>query len=198
MKKRIKNIAFIVAMLTSIMSYANTSFSVHTEKVSTVVTLTNVKKGHELLIKDTNLLVLYRESISKNGTYSKGFDLTALPDGDYYFELEKDVKIEIMPFTVLLNQVTFTKEKDITIYKPTVRIVANKLYVSRLSFEAQPMKIDIYYEETFGDNTALLFSEKIENTKVIGRIYEISHHKKGEYTLIFKTQGREFTERIKF
>jgi hypothetical protein len=198
MKKRIKNIAFVVAMLTSMMSYANTSYSLNTEKASTILTLTNVKKGHELLIKDTNLLVLYRESITKSGTYSKGFDLTALPDGDYYFELEKDVKIEITPFTVLLNQVTFVKEKEVTIYKPIVRIVDNKLFVSRLSFESQPMKVQIYYEEDFENNTSLIFSENIQNTKVVGRIYELSKQKKGDYTIVFKTQGRQFTERIKF
>jgi hypothetical protein len=198
MKKRIKNIAFVVAMLTSMMSYANTNYSLNTEKASTILTLTNVKKGHELLIKDTNLLVLYRESITKSGTYSKGFDLTALPDGDYYFELEKDVKIEITPFTVLLNQVTFVKEKEVTIYKPIVRIVDNKLFVSRLSFESQPMKVQIYYEEDFENNTSLIFSENIQNTKIVGRIYELSKQKKGDYTIVFKTQGRQFTERIKF
>jgi len=199
MKKRIKNIVCIVAIVVSMMSYANTSTSsFEKEKVKTVLTLSDVKKGHELLIKDTNLLVLYRESITKNGTYSKGFDLTALPDGEYYFELDKDVQIIMMPFTVEANQVVFNKEKEVTIYKPTVRVVDHKLFVSRLSFETQPMEVEIYYEAPFGAHTDLIFSEKIENTKIIERIYELSKQKKGDYTIIFKTQGRSFSKRLKF
>ncbi len=197
MKNNIKNIVCIVVMAVGMMSYANNSFSFKTEKIKTVLTLTDVKKGHELLIKDTNLLVLYRESITKDGTYSKGFDLTALPDGDYYFELEKDVKIVIMPFTVEANQVVFAKEKEITIYKPTVRVVAHKLFVSRLSFDIQPMEVEIYYEAPFEEHTDLIFSEKIENTKIVERIYELSKQKKGVYTIVFKTQGRLFREHIK-
>lgn len=185
-------------MIVSMASYANTDYSLSAKKGSTVLSLTNVKKGHELLIKDTNLLVLYRETIQKSGNYSKGFDLTALPDGNYFFELVKDVKIVIIPFVVASNQVTFDKENETIIYKPTVRTIDHKLYVSRLSFEAQPMTVEIYFEEAFTDNTSLIFSEDIEKTKIASRIYELSKKKKGDYTIVFKTQGRRFTEHIKF
>ena len=60
------------------------------------------------------------------------------------------------------------------------------------------MKIEIYYREVIGNSSDLLFSEKIENTKVISRIYELSKEKKGSYTVVFTTEGREFTEKIKF
>jgi len=198
MKKSIKNIVCILVMIISITSYANSDYSVNTKKGSTVLTLTNVKKGHQLIIKDTNFLVLYRELIAQNGSYSKGFDLTNLPDGNYYFELDKDVKIVNIPFTVIANKVKFEKEKETIIYKPTIRVADDKLYVSRLSLEAQPLKIEIYYRETFGDTANLLFSEDIENTKVVSRIYELSKKKKGKYTVVFTTQGREFTEKFKF
>ncbi|WP_046755954.1 hypothetical protein [Kordia jejudonensis] len=198
MKKSIKNIVSILLMIVSMASYANSDYSLHTKKGSTVLTLPNVKKGHQLLIKDTNFLVLYREAITQNGDYSKGFDLTNLPDGSYYFELEKDVKIVTIPFSVTDNTVKFDKEKETILYKPTVRLLGNKLCVSRLSLEAQPMKIELFYTGSLANNKALLFSEEIENTKIISRIYELSKEKKGKYTVIFTTQGRAFTEKINF
>ncbi|WP_430410734.1 hypothetical protein [Kordia sp.] len=198
MKKSIKNIVCILLMIVSITSYANSDYTLHTRKGSTVLTLANVKKGHQLLIKDTNFLVLYREAIAQNGNYSKGFDLTSLPDGSYYFELEKDVEILTIPFAVVANKVTFDKEKEKTIYKPTIRVVDDKLCISRLSLESQPMKVEIYYREVIGDNTALLLSEDIENTKIISRIYELSKERKGKYTIVFTTHEREFTEEIRF
>ncbi|QHI37319.1 hypothetical protein IMCC3317_26980 [Kordia antarctica] len=198
MKKRIKNVVFIVAMLASVMSYASADYALNTKKISTILTLTNVKKGQKLVIKDADLSIIYKELIANDGIFSKGYDLTALPDGKYFFELEKDVEIVIMPFTVVSNEVKFEKEKEAFIYKPTVRTVDNIVYVSRLSLDTQPLKIKIYYRESFGDTTTLVFSEEIKNTKIIERIYELSKLKKGDYTIVFKTQNREFTERIKF
>ncbi|WP_420571421.1 hypothetical protein [Kordia sp.] len=198
MKKRMNNMVLILMMTISVMSYANSVYSLDTKKGNTVLTLNNVKEGHELIIKDTNLLVLYRESIQQNGTYKKGFDLTALPDGDYYFELDKDVEIVIIPFKVTSNTVVFDKEKESIIYKPTVRVDDNHLFVSRLSLDVQPLKIKIYYRESFTHENSMIFSEEIENTKIVERIYELSKQKKGEYTVMFESQGRSFTERIKF
>ena len=40
-----------------------------------------------LSIVDMQGLALYKEAIEQNGFYSKGFDLTTLPKGDYFFEL---------------------------------------------------------------------------------------------------------------
>lgn len=198
MKKRMNKIVLILMMTISVMSYANSMYAVKTTKTNTVLTLNNVKKGNELIIKDTNLLVLYRESIKENGTYKKGFDLTALPDGNYYFELDKDVEIIMIPFKVVSNTVTFDKQKESVIYKPTVRVDDNHVFVSRLSLEAEPLKIKMYYRESQNYDTSMILSEEIENTKIVERIYELSKEKTGEYTIVFESQGRSFTEKIKF
>lgn len=197
MRKKINNIVCIAIMFASILSYANSDYSLNTGKGSSVLTLKEVKKGQQLLIKDANLSILYRESITHNGTYTKGFDLTSLPDGTYYFELDKDLEIVTIPFTITSNEVQFEKEKETVIYKPTVRVVDNKLFVSRLSLEKESLKVKIYYEKAFEGNSILVFSENIEGTKIASRIYELSKKKKGDYTIVFTTQGREFTKRIK-
>ena len=44
----------------------------------------------------------------------------------------------------------------------------------------------------------MILSEEIENTKIVERIYELSKEKTGEYTIVFESQGRSFTEKIKF
>ncbi|MGH1387293.1 hypothetical protein [Kordia sp.] len=198
MKKRMNHIVCMIMMIVSMLSYANPTYSLDTHKESTILTFNNVKKGHQLVIKDTNLLILYKEAIQKNGRYSKGFDLTALPDGTYYFELEKDVEIVVIPFTVVANKVTFDKEKETIVYKPTVRLEENHLFVSRLSLDTQPLSIKIYYRDSLGKGTDLIFSEKIKNTKIVERIYELSKEKKGKYTIVFTSKGREFEEHIKF
>jgi len=196
MRKRMNQIVCMVLMIVAMQSYANRKYSLDIYKESTVITFNNVKKGHQLVIKDANLLVVYKESIQKSGNYSKGFDLTALPDGDYYVELDKDIQIVIIPFTVASNIVTFKKENETVIYKPTVRLEDNHIFVSRLSMDVAPLNIKLYYTESFQQGRELLFSEEIENTKIVERVFELSKEKRGSYTIIFETQGRTFTERI--
>ena len=198
MKKRMNKIVCMVMMTVTMLSYANRTYSLDTHKEGTIITFENVKKGHQLVIKDANLLVVYKESIKKDGDYARGFDLTALPDGDYYVELNKDVQIVINPFTVASGIVTFDKEKETVIYKPSVRLEDNYLFVSRLSLDVQPLAMKIYYSKSAYNDRELIFSEEIEDTKIVKRIFELSKEKKGKYTVVFETQGRTFTEKIKF
>jgi len=146
-----------------------------------------------LSIKDGGGIVLYKESIVKKGDYSKGFDLTSLPNGEYYFELDTELEIVIIPFTVVSNQVVFKKEQKSTIFKPFVRVKDDMVFVSRVSYEKSPIEYNIYY----ADNYDLVLSEKVDSEKHIKKIYDFSKAKKGNYLFVFKSNGRRFTKTIK-
>jgi len=177
------------------LSFANTEIKTNKEKEPkvTVISFKEVKLGSKLSIKDMNGIVLYKESIRKSGDYSKGFDLTSLPNGDYIFELDTKLKITIIPFNVVSNQVTFKKEEESTIYKPYIRVKDFRVYVSRLSFEKSPIEYKIYFK----DNNELVLSEKFENESQVKRIYDFSTSKKGNYVFVFKSNGRTFTQTVK-
>ena len=193
MKTRINYIVCILLMLISVQSFAHNA-----TETNLVVTFENVKKGHQLVIKDANLLVVYKEAIQKDGNYRKGFDLTALPDGEYTVELDKDVQIVIIPFTVSSNTVTFQKENETVVYKPMVRLDGNHLFVSRLSLDVQPLQIKLYYTESIQQGRTLIYKEDIKNTKIVERVLQLSKEKKGTYVVTFESQGRTFTEYVNF
>ena len=112
-----KNLArksLVVIMLTmSLSTQANEvdMTSKEKERIVTKLHLDNVKQGSVLTIIDRNGLVLYNEAIKKSGDYSKGFDLTTLPDGEYFFELDSDLKIIVIPFNVKSNEIINTQNK---------------------------------------------------------------------------------------
>lgn len=193
MKTRINYIVCILLMLISVQSFAHNA-----TETNLVVTFENVKKGHQLVIKDANLLVVYKEAIQKDGNYRKGFDLTALPDGEYTVELDKDVQIVIIPFTVSSNTVTFQKENETVVYKPMVRLDGNHLFVSRLSLDVQPLQMKLYYTESIQQGRTLIYKEDIKNTKIVERVLQLSKEKKGTYVVTFESQGRTFTEYVNF
>ena len=62
--------------------------------------------------------------------YNKGFDLTSLPNGEYYFELDKDIEVQVIPFQVKMNKVEFLKEKETKFFKPIIRFKDNKILLT--------------------------------------------------------------------
>ena len=159
----------------------------------TSISFDKVKKGSMLSIKDTKGIVLYKEPIVKSGDYSKGFDLTSLPNGDYYFELDKELEILVIPFNVVSNQVAFKKEGKSRIFKPYIRVKGDKVYVSRTSLDKSPIEYSIYYV----DNYDLVLKEKENTDTYLRKVYDFSKAKKGEYVFVFKYNGRTQSKTVK-
>ena len=195
MKNLTKKSLLFLVLFASMMTYANNEITTVKERESkvTIVSFKKLKQGSKLSIKDVNGIVLYKESIIKAGDYSKGFDLTSLPNGDYVFELDTELKITIIPFNVVSNQVAFKKEEKSTVYKPFVRVKGDRVYVSRLSFEEDSIECKIYFE----DNYELVLAEKFEKESQLKRIYDFSTAENGNYVFVFKSNGRTFTKIVK-
>jgi len=194
MKKVIKKGLVLVVMFATMVSNANEFTYLTKERDSKVTnfTINNLVEGSMLLIKDSNGLILYKELIEQSGDYSKGFDLTSLPDGEYYFEVDKDVDVRIIPFEVIANKVEFKKDEEYKIFKPVVYVKGKNVYVTRMSLIKNPIEIKVYDED---DN--MVFSEKIEEATSLGKIYDFSKVKKRNFTVVFKSEGRFFKNSIK-
>tara|TARA_R110001592_G_scaffold53653_2_gene164550 strand:- start:6139 stop:6798 length:660 start_codon:yes stop_codon:yes gene_type:complete len=200
MKKVIKKSILMGVMLTTLLSNATnegSSFIPKKEKdiSRTMVTINDVKKGQKLVIKDVNGFVLYKELLKEAGIYTKTFDLTELPDGDYVFELDKDLQIKTIPFSVFSNEVTFDKEKETTIYKPYIRLKDNYIYINKLALNEAPLDVKIYYS---GDSNTgyneLIYSETIKNTKSIGKVYKLLKDAPGKYSVELSSDNRTYQE----
>ncbi|WP_452230676.1 hypothetical protein [Lacinutrix sp. MEBiC02404] len=199
MKKLMKSTLVLVVLFTTLLANANAPLNSLKDAKRTTLTLNDVKKGDELLIKNTYGIILYNEFIQNSGDYTKGFDLTELPNGDYFFELNKDFKIVIIPFQVSNNIVVFKKEKESIIFKPHVRNKKNKVYISKLSLNQEPLDINVYYEDAEGDIFNLIYSETImDDSKNISRVLSLDQKLKGTYKIVTKTEGRTFVDYIQF
>ncbi len=199
MKNLIRKTVLIVAMAVTLLGNANEGLSFvekDGEIKKTVLKIDHVKPGQLLSIIDVNGLIIYKEHIKISGVYNKYFDLTALPDGYYFFEINKGVEIRKIPFSVNLNNVSFNKENESIIYKPIVRVKENSLFITRLSLQEEPLEIEVYYEDEYS-NFNLIYSETVENTKILNRIYTLDAEEKGNYKLVFKSSDRLFVEKIK-
>ncbi len=195
MKKLTRKGLIALALSASLMGFANDLKTTSKEKESNVTSLNfaKVSQGSMLFIKDDKGLVLYKESIVTSGAYSKGFDLTSLPNGEYFFELDSELEVVVIPFDVEGSVVNFKKEEKNTIFKPVIRVKDDIVYVSRTSYEEAPLEYKIY----FAQNSDVILSEKFENESVVERIYDFSQAEKGEYLFVFKSNGRRYVKSIK-
>lgn len=188
----------MVAMLTTLLSFASDVklFTIKNEAEKTELTLLKVKKGNLLSIKNNNGIVVFKESLKENDSYKKEFDLTVLPDGAYVFELDKGLTINIIPFNVKNNLVTFNKKKETTIYKPLVRVKDDTVYISKLALNGAPLKLEVYFTRFNSDNVELMFKKTLEDPEIIKGIYKLSGLGLGTYKIKMFTEGRTFTEYI--
>jgi len=191
MKKVLKTSLLVVVMFSTIISYSNEFSTTTNDKKENITNLTfkNVKQGSVVQIKDQNGLLLYKELIEKSGNYSKGFDLTKLPNGDYYFELDKELEIRVIPFQVKFNIVTFAKNEEQVINKPFVRINGNNVFVTKLTLEQKPLKIKIYNQDS-----NLVFEETLDESQVLKRKYDFSIAERGAYRMVLLTDGRKYSK----
>jgi len=195
MKNLAKMSLVVIMSMMSLASYANETDMIIKEKEGTITNLhlDKVKQGSVLSIIDRNGLILYNEAIERSGDYSKGFDLTTLPDGDYVFELDSELKIMVIPFKVKSKEVIFDKEAEKLIYKPVIRTKGQMVFVSKIAIDESPISYKIY----FAENHDLVHAEKFQASDDIKKVYDFSASKKGNYLFVFESNGRTFTKAVK-
>ncbi|WP_299047305.1 hypothetical protein [uncultured Polaribacter sp.] len=189
MRSTVKATVVLVLMFGTLLSYATEitkPIKVSGKKVK--VEFNSVKIGQALTIKDENGITIYKQNIQETGDYSKIFDLTALKDGYYTTELEKDFEIIVKKIKVEKGSVTLFDNSTTKIFKPVIRNDENLLLISRVSFTKQPLKVSLYYKDE------LILSETLKGKELIERAYRLSQSEKGNYKIVISTDNRMYTE----
>ncbi|MGB5420168.1 hypothetical protein [Algibacter sp.] len=189
MKNTIRNTKkgiLMVALLATVTGFANNA---KRDAKKTAVVIENVKEGNLLTLKDVYGITLYKEAIATNGIYKKGFDLSELPNGDYLFELEKDLEIKTIPFTVSSNKVSFNKTDESTYFKPYVREANGLVYVSKLNPSSADTTIKVYAIDIYGESR-LSFTEVVENSQIVEKVFKLE---KGNYKIEIHSDNKEYT-----
>ncbi len=195
MKNLARKSLVAIGLMMSLSIFANEKEVTLKEKDNNVtkVRFENVQKGSTLTIIDQYGMVLYNEAILENGSYSKGFDLTTLPNGEYFFELSSELKIVVVPFNVKSNVVVFDKESEESIYKPVIRTKEDMVYVSRPSIDNTSLSYKIFYAA----NDELVESENFEEMEEVKKVYDFSNAERGTYVFVFESKGRVYSKTVK-
>lgn len=193
MKKMIATLLILAALVSGNTIYANgtASFPPDKPEKTTRVTFENTNKGARLYIKDSEDQTLYSERIKTEGSYTRGFDLTELPENEYYFEVDKEEVITLFPFRVEEKSVRLLQELKKNIVKPEIQLDGNRVILSHDAPEAKTLKVEIYYE-----GRDLVYSEDLDRDGKLLRRYDLSKSTSGEYLFSIKCDNHVFNEYV--
>ena len=186
-----KTSLLVILMLGTLISYANennTSTTLDAKKVK--VEFKAVKKGQTLTINDKYGTQIFNQEIENSGNFSKFFNLTALDNGIYTAELNKDFEILIKTFKVENQKVTFLDAETKKIFKPVIRNEKDLILISKMGFNNKPLKVEIYYEDE------IVYSETVKGENLLNRVYKLSEAEKGEYKVVVNTDNRIYIKDI--
>jgi hypothetical protein len=193
MKNLIKKILLVTVLMFAMKSNAaekNLTIEVISSDSKEVQLLYNNHDGSsELIIKDINSFQLFKVLI-KEKEFFKRFDLSTLPEGQYFFEFNGQTKIRTIPFYVASNKIEI-KEETI-IHKPIVRFMNNIVYISKVTFNKESLEVFLYDE-----NHHLLYNEKLFGKINLNRKLSLSNLDRGYYRLALKTEGKLYNEILK-
>lgn len=187
MRQEAKKYVLFAITLFTLLGYAAENPIHQTE--SSLVSFEKIARGNRVFIRNSQGIIFLKKVIEKSESYDRAFDLTALPDGNYTFEVEKGLKIKITPFAIFLNEVVFFKEKQTVIHKPIIRVKENTFTFSRLSTTSESLVLEIY-----NNKNELIISEKFEKLMIVSRGFIFPKNEKGDYKIVIKTEGRIFEE----
>lgn len=188
-----KHSLVVLALFTAMFTYAGEviTFSSNDVNAKSLVKVEQINEGTQFLIKDENGITLYQETIDNSGIVSKLLDFSTLPDADYYFELDSEDEIKVIPFSVNKSVAEFVAAEEYSIVKPKIVVADQMVHISNDATANQKVDVKVYYE-----NDDLAFNELLNDAKAINRTYDFSSSLKGSYTIVLTTEGRTFVDNI--
>lgn len=198
MKQIMKISLILVVMLTSTYSFSNNTLGGENNTKVTYVTFENVKIGSILTLKNQSGFIMYSETVKNSGKFSKQFDFTLLPAGDYSFEMESGFEVKIKVLTVSKSNVHFRPEGQSSFFKPLVKLKSNKLLISQLALNKEPLEVKLYYTKK-GDDEVMLYTEEFIGNEqlIIEKILSLSNNYKGDYRIVMSTNDHVYIENLK-
>ncbi|WP_299062544.1 hypothetical protein [uncultured Polaribacter sp.] len=188
MRAIIKKTVLVVLMFATLFVSANENEKPSKAKKTVKVEFKNVKVGHTLKIKDKQGIVVYKDKIKTEGNFTKNFDFTALENGVFSMELEKDFEIVIKEFSIKDGFVTFLETDNTSIFKPVIRTKNDLLLITKLCFNNEPLNITIYY-----DNEVIL-EDNAAGAQILNKAYKLSLNKTGNYKVVIYSDDRKYSK----
>ena len=136
-------------------------------------------------ISDENERSLFEEEIKGNRNFNKTYDMSQLPQGNYFLEVEDNKKISEWKIQVSEKEMNISQISEISIpqfVQQNNRVELNLKNIA--NFDAKLKVID--------ENGIELYEEDLENTDSVRKIFDFSQVPPINYTIVASIGDRNF------
>lgn len=193
MKTMKKVMLTIVMVMISTLAIANDKPTVKVKSVE-AKTVAVVAYGYgeaktDITLRSGNGRVFYRETFKTGENFAKRLDMSEMPKGEYTIEIENNESFTAIPVSVEFASAVVKAEDEVTIIKPRLSVIGDKLNVAFADEFTKEVWVSI-----FDINSNRLAYEKVsaENMKR----FDLSRLGKGEYTVHMFTEGKKFVQSL--
>jgi len=190
-------ISLTLVMLSTLQGFAFADVEVAAAISGKTITLSfeeNSKKTsfafnrQRVILKDLAGVILYEETISTIATPEKNYNLKALPNGEYLFEIHDKSKVTIKPFTIEGEEITLLEESEI--FQPTVTLKDKVAIFNLLAFQ-NSVEVKVWDADGLE-----LFSQNFEDMNSVGKRFDFSTVPTGTYRITTKVKDQYFVDNI--
>jgi len=192
MKTLSKKLMMAAAMFLSTSSFAAAGEGVVMEVTGTntfKLILNDLQQGLTVQLKDQFGYTLHEEVV-QGTAYGKEFNLSALPNGQYFLELDYSAKVDIYPLFIENGRVTKAKLREV--FKPVVNLKGENLSITHLAPRKSALRVMIYNE-----NQEVILNDTMSGDISLGRIYDLSELKEGEYQVYLASEGHNYQHNLR-
>ena len=193
MKNKVRKIVVAAMMvIVSTMGFASGKwptvkmYKAGTKSVAIFINATIATQTQVRLIDEAGI-VLHNESYKRNEGFSKKFELSALPQGRYFFEVENERSYGVFPLTIAAEKITLRREETVMLVKPIIHQDGDVMDL--LVSSDKNVKVEIHNE-----HRQLVFSETLNSEKGLRRRYYLSSLTKGNYRVSVNVNKKGFTK----
>lgn len=184
MKTTIKKMMLAVMVITLVSANAlafEDSLRVKEEK-SFDLTINEVSKPTQISIIDKRNNILFEKTIQSGDDFSKTFNLELLPVGEYFIEIEDDVRIKRLTLEVSDETVSTLNVDQDEHFKPVVSEKGNVVYVTQFAPNSDPLYVAIY-----NFKNELVHEETLEGEMTLGKKFDFTKSISGEYRIFLES-----------
>jgi len=191
MKKAMKGLLGGLLMVLTTLSYGSNApyFKVQVTGSRTFsLEVSNLTGSTRISLQDTNGDVVYREQIASASSYTKQFDVSSLPKGNYTLKVEDEFKMQSATISVAEQLVAEFEE---LYFFPLIVQDGKYITVSKIASANERLSVVIY-----DANDKLLFSEVLQGKDFLGKRFDFSKAPKGTYKIFLASNGHALNRRV--
>lgn len=191
MKKVVRSIAVVALMFVAATGLAkepklNVTPSLG-KSVSFEMESTSIQKTVNII--DGNEQVIYSDKIEASSLYSKRFDFSKLPEGDYFLKIEDSLKVTVYKLVINKSDVIVGERKENV--KPVFRTKDGKLFVNLLNLDKEEVKIKVVDSEG-----RIVFQEIIKGEAKVEKVFNFQDAYENTYTILVEDKNDTYYEEV--